>query len=185
MPGVAGVVGAHHVPVLLHVEHLGRDGCMAMRWTQWPTSASPSGRLLRVQASVDRFPGSRRRRSGTPRPPRWRRRSDPGRSGSSTIVCRHIPPAPGCQEGPELCVRRPGSSDQLLSAVGRAEQRRVLDAGVDGVGVSRGGLEVPDPGELPRVRRSVVPLVCAGLAGVAEVVADRVPRSLLRRRSVG
>src|SRR5262249_44754065 len=33
-----------------------------------------------------------------------------GLLGSITIVCRPIPPAPGCQRGPDSCVRRPGSS---------------------------------------------------------------------------
>src|SRR4051812_88509 len=28
------------------------------------------------------------------------------------MVCRHMPPAPGCQRLPVLCVRRPGSSCQ-------------------------------------------------------------------------
>jgi thiazole synthase len=31
VPGIAGVVAAHHVPVLLHEQHFGREGCMAMR----------------------------------------------------------------------------------------------------------------------------------------------------------
>src|ERR1700692_2345358 len=29
------------------------------------------------------------------------------------IVCRHIPPAPGCQCGPEPCPRKPESSSQF------------------------------------------------------------------------
>src|ERR1700678_3855837 len=33
-----------------------------------------------------------------------------GFAGSSRIVCRHIPPAPGCQCGPEPCPRSPESS---------------------------------------------------------------------------
>src|SRR5487761_304342 len=34
---------------------------------------------------------------------------------------------------------------------------------------------MPDPGELPRMRRPVVPLVRAGDAVIAELVADRFP----------
>src|SRR6202030_2826332 len=33
--------------------------------------------------------------------------------GSSRIVCRHIPPAPGCQDGPDSWLRSLGSSCQL------------------------------------------------------------------------
>src|SRR5664279_2959349 len=36
-----------------------------------------------------------------------------GLLGSRMIVCRHIPPAPGCQCGPEPCLRRPESSVQF------------------------------------------------------------------------
>src|SRR5690606_12800708 len=45
------------------------------------------------------------------------------------------------------------------AAVGAPEERRVLAAGVDRVGIVERGLEVPDPLELPGVRRAVVPLV--------------------------
>ena len=98
-----------------------------------------------------------------------------GFAGSSRIVCRHRPPAPGCQREPEPCSRSPGSSCQRLAAVGRPEQRRVLDAGVDRVRIGQRRLEVPDALELPRVRRAVVPLVRAGHAVVDELVADRLP----------
>src|SRR3954453_11361462 len=63
-----------------------------------------------------------------------------------------------------------------LTAVDRAEQRGVFDAGIDGVGIGQRGLEVPHPRELPWVRGAVVPLVGAGHARVAEVVAYGVPR---------
>ena len=62
-----------------------------------------------------------------------------------------------------------------LAAVGGAEQRRVLDARVHRVWVVERRLEVPDARELPRVLRSVVPLVRAGHAVVGELVADRLP----------
>ena len=72
--------------------------------------------------------------------------------------------------------RSPGSSCQVCAAVGRAEQRGVLDAGVDRVGIGQRRLEVPDALELPRMRRAVVPLVRAGHAVVDELVARRLPR---------
>src|SRR6185295_16307095 len=36
-----------------------------------------------------------------------------GSFGSSRIVWRHMPPAPGCHFGPDPCLRRPGSSLQV------------------------------------------------------------------------
>src|SRR6185312_742034 len=33
--------------------------------------------------------------------------------GSNRIVCKHIPPAPGCHFGPVPCPRSPGNSAQL------------------------------------------------------------------------
>ena len=63
-----------------------------------------------------------------------------------------------------------------LAAVGGAEQRRVLDTRVDRVGIGQRRLEMPDPLELPGMRRAVVPLMRAGHAVVDELVADRLPR---------
>ena len=72
----------------------------------------------------------------------------------------------------------PAQSGQLvprLAAVGRAEERRVLDARVDRVRVVQRGLDVPHARELPRMLRAVVPLVCARHAVVRELVADGLP----------
>ncbi len=98
-----------------------------------------------------------------------------GSVGSRRMVCRHMPPAPGCQCGPEPCVAQAGELGPGLAAVGGAEEGGVFDAGVDGVGIGERGLEVPDALELPRMRRAVVPLVGAGDAVVGELVADGVP----------
>ena len=75
-----------------------------------------------------------------------------------------------------LCVRSPDSSAQVVPAVGRLEQRGVLGAREDRVGIGQRGLEVPNARELPGVRRPVVPLVGAGRAVVGEPVAHRPPR---------
>jgi hypothetical protein len=70
---------------------------------------------------------------------------------------------------------QPGQFVPALAAVGGLEQRGVLDPRIDGVGLGQRRGEVPDPGELPRVGRAVVPLVGAGHAVVGELVADRLP----------
>src|SRR5438132_1796262 len=63
-----------------------------------------------------------------------------------------------------------------LPAVVRAEQPGVFDAGVDRVRIGRRWLEMPDPRELPRVRRAVVPQVRARGTVVHELVARGLPR---------
>ena len=91
------------------------------------------------------------------------------------MVCRHIPPAPGCQLRAGAVAAQAGEFLPGLAAVGRAEQGGVLDSGVDGVGIGERRLQVPDPLELPGMRRAVVPLVGAGHAVVDELVAHRLP----------
>src|SRR2546427_11898302 len=62
-----------------------------------------------------------------------------------------------------------------LATVGRTEERRVFGAGIDGVRVREGRLEVPDSLELEGARRSVGPLVGAGFAVVGELAVHRRP----------
>jgi hypothetical protein len=83
---------------------------MARLWTQWPTSASGSGmpsecrpRLIARHVSP---PSSLRKAPAAEIATKIRS----GLLGSRMIVCRHIPPAPGCHEGPVLCLRSPESS---------------------------------------------------------------------------
>ena len=81
-----------------------------------------------------------------------------GLVGSMRIVCSPMPPAPGATW--RLC--RAAQAGQLvpgLAAVGRAEDRGVFHAGVDGVGIGQRRFEVPDALELPGMLRAVVPLV--------------------------
>ena len=94
-PRVAGIVAAHHVPVLLHEERLGprrmhRDAVHAVA-----DFGLRVGDVLRMQAAVDGPPRSRRRRRcGTRRPPRSRRTSapgSPGRAGWCAGTCRRRP----------------------------------------------------------------------------------------------
>src|ERR1043166_5744484 len=56
-------------------------------------------------------------------------------------------------------------------AIGAFEQRRVLRAGVNGIGVGQRSLHMPDAFEFPRMLRAVVPLVRADLAFIDELVA--------------
>jgi hypothetical protein len=92
----------------------GLEACIAIRWTQWPTSAFGSGmcpdlspRLIGIQVS----PASSLLKAPAAEIAMKILR---GFTGSRRIVWRHIPPAPGCQRGPEPWRRRPESSAQVL-----------------------------------------------------------------------
>jgi hypothetical protein len=100
----------------------GREGCIARRCTQCPTSASGSGissdcRLIGRQV----WPASSERNAPAAEIAAYIR---PCCSGSSRIVCRHIPPAPGCQEGPDSWPRSSGSSCQLCPPSSERTARR-------------------------------------------------------------
>src|ERR1017187_8185961 len=71
---------------------------------------------------------------------------------------------------------QPGKLLPRAAAIRRAEQRRVLRPGVDGIRIGRRRFEMPDALELPGVLRAVVPLVSAGNSIVLELVTDRLPR---------
>ena len=76
---------------------------------------------------------------------------------------------------PGAVAAQPGEFLPGLPAVGRAEQGGVFDPGVDRVRIGQRRFEMPDPLELPGMRRAVVPLVRAGDAVVDELVAHRLP----------
>src|SRR5512133_2434267 len=63
----------------------------------------------------------------------------------------------------------------LVTSVGGFKQSRVLDTGVERLGVVQRGLQMPDAGEVPGPQRAVIPLMLANLTVVAEVVAYCVP----------
>ena len=86
-----------------------------------------------------------------------------------------MPPAPGCQWGPSRA-RAIQKAPASLSAVGRAEQGRVFDPGIDRVRIAERRFQMPDALELPGMRRAVVPLVSAGNPVVDEFVIHRLPR---------
>src|SRR4051812_3771056 len=62
-----------------------------------------------------------------------------------------------------------------LPAVGGAEDGRVFDAGVNGIRIAKRWLQMPNALELPRVRRSVIPLVRPSDTVVFEFVSNGRP----------
>ena len=174
-PRLARIVGAHDVPVLLHEEHLRpravhRDVVDAVPHfglrIRYPFGSQPLvDRLPRLAAVVGaKRPG---RGDGDVNPGRVARIDDdrveaqtararrPVRSGTVAAQARQLGPG--------------------LGAVGRVEERGILDAGINRIGIGQRRFEVPDALELPGVRRPVVPLMRARNAVVGEVVPRRLP----------
>ena len=151
----------------------GRDGCIAMRCTQKPTSAVGSGMYCDLRPRLIGFqvlpPSSVRNAPGG-------RDGDEDALGIARIeqdrVQAHAAGA-GLPLGPRAVAAQAGQLVPGLAAVGRAEQGGVLHAGVDGVRIGQRRLEVPDALELPGVLRAVVPLVRRErLAGLGRGVVD-------------
>src|SRR5207248_3484013 len=174
-PVLAGVVGSHHVPVLLHEERVRLRRVHGEPVDAVADLGGRVGDLRRVEAVVDRLPTLPRVVAA---------KGTGGRDGGVDAIgigrvelyrVQAEAAGAGCpgwrgSVRPEPVQLLPG-----LPAVGRPEEGRVLYAGVDSVGVGEARLQVPDTGEDVRVRRAVVPGVGADLAFVAEVVADRFP----------
>src|SRR6266516_45562 len=112
---------------------LERDGCIAMRWTQWPTSAFGSGMYCECRPRLigrHVLPPSSVRNAPAAEMAmyiRW------GLLGSRRIVFAQ----------PRYLLPR-------LAAVSCADQRGVLHSGVNGIRVSKRRYEMPDPFDLPR-----------------------------------
>src|SRR5882724_5109665 len=91
----------------------GRDLCCAIRCTQCPTSASVLGIYCDLRPRLIGFhvlPASSLRNAPAAE---IAMNILPLTVGSSRIVCRHIPPAPGCHFGPVPCPRKPESSSHV------------------------------------------------------------------------
>src|SRR5204862_1210353 len=82
----------------------GLDGCIAIRWTQCPTSACGSGMYCECKPWLIGFqllpPSSVRNAPAAEIAMKMRF----GFFGSIRVECRNIPPAEGCHLGPVLCL---------------------------------------------------------------------------------
>lgn len=170
-PLLAGIIAAQHVPMLLHEEHLGtrrmhRDAMDAMTDLRIRVGQF----VLRLQAAIDRPPCLAAIISA---------KDARGRDGDVNAVRvfrvekdrmdRH----PARARLPEIAFRAAQTGKFLprFSAVHRFEERRVLDAGIDRVGIGQRRCEMPDTLEFPRMLRTVIPLVGADFAFIHELVA--------------
>src|SRR5215217_5298857 len=176
VPLLARVVRAHDVPVLLHEERVGpgrvhRDAVDAVA-----DLLVLVRELAGAEALVDRLP---RLTAVIGAEGAGRRYGDVHPVGVLGIDDDRVQAEAASAGLPRLAARVRPQRGQLLpvvAAVRGLEERRILGAGEDRVGVVVRRLEVPHARELPRVLRAVVPLVGAGRALVGELVADRLPR---------
>src|SRR5437016_3378109 len=126
---------------------LGRERCSAMRCTQCPTSASGSGMYCECRPRLIGFhvlPPSSVRKAPAAEMAMYMRF---GLAGSSRIVWRHIPPAPGCHLGPVPWPRSPGRLPRLAAVAGALDDLSEPPARlgrVQPVRVDRRALEVVD-----------------------------------------
>src|SRR5437773_1422175 len=112
MPRSARVIAAHHVPVLLHEQRV-RTRRMHRDPMHAVTDLGVRVRnILRVQPAIDRLP--RFSPSSVRNAPAAEIAMEirSGLFGSRRMVCKHIPPAPGCHFGPVSLPRSPANSCQ-------------------------------------------------------------------------
>src|SRR5438128_3905188 len=158
-PRLAGVVAAHHVPVLLHEQHARTRAVHRDAVNTVADLCSGVRDVLRMQAAVDRlpsFPGvvaAERARS------RDRDENPPGMARIQNNRVQAHPAGPRLPFGPGSVAAQSGEFLPVLPAVGRAEQGGVFHAGVDRVRISQRRFQMPYALELPGLRRAVVPLV--------------------------
>ena len=175
VPRLARVIAAHDVPVLLHVQHR-----RAGRMHREAVHAVPHLRAgvrdaRRSQAVVDRPPGLAAV-IGPERPRRRDRGEHPARRGRVQDDRVQAHPARARLPGrPGLMPAQPGQFLPGPAAVRRPEQPGVLHPGVDRIRIRQRRLQVPDPRELPPMRRPVIPLVRPGDTVVGEPAARRLP----------
>src|SRR5260370_20165379 len=174
-PRLAGVVGTQDVPVLLHEQNVRARRVHRNAMNAVSDFRVRVGQLVwGFQPAIHRLPcfGAVIGAEGA-----CRRDGDKDSLGTFGMdydrVQAHAPSA-GL---PEMTLGGAQSRKLLpgTAAVHRLDQRRVLRARVHGVRIGQRGLEMPDALELPRVLRSVVPLVRAGNTVVFELIADGFP----------
>jgi len=174
-PGVAGVIAAHDIPVLLHKEHAGprrmqgnamhavadlRIGVRKLvRRLQAAVTGAP--RLAAVVSSEDTRGGD-----GD---------MDPLRIAGVQKDCVQAHASRAGLPKAAFGTAQAGKLRPRFAAVGRLEESGVFHSGIDGVRVGQRRFQMPDPLELPGMLRAVVPLVRAGDALIHKLIPDRLP----------
>src|SRR5690242_17402894 len=132
------------------------------------------GNVLRMKAAVDRLPcfaailgtkcpGRRDRNENSTRISRIDKNAM-----QAHAACAGLPLRPG------TVTAQPGKLVPVSPAVAGTKQGGIFDAGIDRVRVRERRFEMPNPLELPRMRRAVVPLVRRqGFAGLSRRIVNK------------
>src|SRR5262245_22662544 len=180
-PVVARIVGAHYVPALLHKEHARP---LRIHRDVVNTAADAGvriGNVSRLQSAIDRSPllaatiGAESARGANRNPHALRITRIKNDRVQAHAACTRLP------LWSRSVSTEPRKLLPVLAPIGRAENRRVFNSCVDGVGIGERRLQMPYPFELPGMLRAVVPLV-RGERRSRRVISKFVARRLRRTR---
>ena len=175
VPGFAGIVAAHDVPVLLHEQHVRARRMHGDAMDAVANFRSPGRELVKgFQPAIDRAPrlaavvGAENARG---------RDGDEDSLGLARIQQDRVQTHAARTRLPEMSLgaAQPGQFLPVAAAVCGLEQGGVFCSGINGVRIGQRRLEMPDAFEFPGMLSAVVPLMSAGNALVVEFVADCLP----------
>src|ERR1700675_58995 len=159
LPGVAGVIAAHHIPVLLHKKYA------RTRWVHGDVVNKVAAlsrwvrNVLGIQTTVDRLPafativgtkGSRCRNRNV---------DALGIAGIENDCVQTHTTGARLPLWAGAMTAQSGEFRPVLSAISRAEEGGVFHACVNRIGVLERRLQMPNALELPRMLRPVIPLM--------------------------
>src|SRR5262249_35679416 len=155
VPGVAGVVAAHDVPMLLHEDRVRPRLVDRHAVNAVPDVGVRVGELVRRrEPAVDRTPGL-----ATVVGAEGAAGGDRGVDAVGVVAVDDdgVQPHAAGARRPKVALDGAETGELVpgLAGVGGAEEGGVFDAGVDGVGIGRGGFQVPDALEFPGVLGAV------------------------------
>ena len=185
LPQVAGVVAAHHVPVLLHEEHVRTRRVHGDAVDAVADLGGRVGNILRAQPLVDRLPGLAAVVGAEGAGGGDGDEDALGIAGIENDGVQAHSAGAGLPLRTGAVAAKAGKFLPGLAAVGGCEQRGVFHTGVDRVRIGERRFEMPDALEFPGMLRAVVPLMRGErLAGFRRSVVDELV-ALARRRAAG
>ena len=175
VPQIPRVVRPHHVPMLLHKQRIG-----PRRMHRDPVHTMPHlGRrvrnILRSQSLVDRLPTHPT--IITPKRPRRRNRHInplPIRRVQHDRMQAHSPRL-RLPVRPRPMLPQPRKLRPRLAPVPRPKKRRIFHPRINHIRIKSRRFQMPNPLELPRMRRPVVPLVRPRHPVVLKLIPHRLP----------
>src|SRR3984885_7962964 len=186
LPGIAGVIAPHHIPVLLHKKYARTRRVHGDVVNTVPDLSGRVRNVLGIQTAVDRLPafatvvGTKCSRCRNRNVDALRIAGIENDRVQTHTTGARLPLWAGAMAA------QPGEFRPVLSAIRRAEQGGVFDASVNRIGVLERWFQMPDALELPRMLRPVIPLMSGErLAAFIRRVVDELVACWLRRTRGG